>query len=129
MDWLQVITQGMSKEQIKGALMMSWRITLLGQALWLWGFLDPVGLPQPFAKVSVVAGLQSDVKSIVEGLQIDRIDRLEADIFIARRQQCEAIKLGTEEQKRQYGDRLNDLINKYKRITQMYPRVPGCDEV
>jgi hypothetical protein len=129
MDWLQVITQGMSKEQIKVALMMSWRITLLGQALWLWGFLDPVGLPQPFAKVSVVAGLQSDVKSIVEGLQIDRIDRLEADIFIARRQQCVAIKLGTEEQKRQYGDRLNDLINKYKRITQMYPRVPGCDEV
>lgn len=129
MDWWAVITQGMSKDQVKGAVVMSWRIVVLGQALWLWGFLSPVGLPQPFAKITTVSALQTDVKSIVDGLNADRIDRLEADIFVARRQQCEAQLRGTEEQKRQYGDRLNDLINKYRRLTQAYPRVPGCDEV
>jgi hypothetical protein len=129
MDWWQVLTQGMSREQVKGAIMMSWRLIILSQALWIWGFLEPIGLPQPFARVGTVVALQTDVKSIVDGLQADRIDRLEADIFSARRQQCEAIKIGTEEQKRQYGDRLNELINKYRRITQTYPRVPGCDEV
>jgi hypothetical protein len=129
MEWWNFLTTGMSREQVKGAIMFSWRAIVFMQALWLWGFLAPIGLPQPFARVTIVAALQTDVKAIVDGLNTDRIDRITTDIFVARRQQCEALKIGTEEQKRQYSDRLNDLVSKYKRLTDMYPRVPGCDEV
>lgn len=105
---------------------MIWRAAIVGQVFWLYGFLTPVGFPPPFARVETVAALQTDVGQIVDGLKQDRIDRLEGEIFSTRRLQCQA---QTDEQKRAYSDRLRELVDKFRRITNAYPRMPGCDEV
>jgi hypothetical protein len=129
MDWMSLLLQGLSKEQVRGVFTVSWRVALIVHIAWLCGFLVPFGIAPPFAKADVVATLQTDVGAIVAELKSDRIDRLDADIFATRRLQCEAIKTGTQEQQRQYADRLNELVNKYKKMTNNYPRIPDCDEI
>lgn len=114
--------------------MVSWRAALLFHVAWVCGFLGPIGFAAPFAKADTVSQVQLEMSKLVLSVDGERIDRLETEVISTRRLQCVAIKEAekdpkAEDRKRLYSDRLNELVLKYRNLTNAYPRIPTCDEV
>ncbi len=110
---------GLTREQ-QGLIMRSaWFAIVSFHIMWVCGWLGAIGLAAPFAH-------SEDIRRAVIELRTDRIERLEHDILQLRVSQCQA---SNPEAKRQYGERLNELISRFQAIAQREPRVPRCDEL
>lgn len=119
----------LSRKEVALIIRVGWVLTMSTFALWVIGGLGFLGIAAPYARAADVSTNRQSINAITASLTADRVERLENEIFNTRRLQCEAIRVGTAEQKSQYADRLQDKVAKYRQLTNAYPRVPGCDEV
>jgi hypothetical protein len=102
-----------------------WVIFVTFHIMWVCGWLGILGLAPPFAAAAEYAKA-SEIKEMANQLKLDRLERLEHDILTVKTSYCKA---DNQEAKRQYAQRVQELIDRYYAIDHNNPRVPNCDEV
>jgi len=106
------ITAGMTKAQINGAIIMSWRLILVVHVLWAWGLLGFIpGAGSGFAMAS----------------DSTRLEFLEGRLFDLKVKQCEAIDQGKSVQV--YTIQIQEYSKKYRELTGRSPELPSCAEL
>jgi hypothetical protein len=111
-SWWGVATLGLSNEQVKGAIIVTYRVVSTAALLGAYGLLGPVGYGG-FASAS-------DAKEV-------RIDALDSEIFEIRVKQCEALDQG--KSALVYTIRFNEKWRVYVNLTGHEPKVPECREL
>jgi hypothetical protein len=119
LSWQSLLLMGLSNSEVKGAIIVSWRITNAVMILWVTGWLSAFGFPGP-ARAAEVAAAREEAR-------LARIEGLEARMFDLRVKQCEAIKAG--ESARIYTIQLQQLMDRYFGLTQRQPSLPICEEL
>ena len=116
---------GLNPQQQQLIVRAAWVVFVTFHILWVCGWLGIFGLAPPFA-VAAEYAKKADFQTIVEQIKQDRLERLEHDILTVKTSYCKA---QNEESKRQYAQRVQELIDRYYAIEHNNPRVPNCDEV
>lgn len=116
---------GLSREAQVVVVRAVWVIFVTVHILWVCGWLSILGAAPPFAAAAEYAKAE-EIKEITKQLKEDRLERLEHDILTVKTSYCKATN---DEAKRQYAQRVQELIDKYYKIDYKNPRVPTCDEV
>jgi hypothetical protein len=117
---------GLSRDQQVLITRAAWVLFVTFHILWVCGWLSILGLAPPFAVAADAAKQAADFKEITVQLKEDRLERLEHDILTIKTSYCKATN---EDAKRQYAQRVQELIDRYYKIDHNNPRVPNCDEV
>jgi hypothetical protein len=118
-SWESVVTAGMSDSQVRGFIVMSWRVLVLIHIAWVCGLLGSIGLSAPFAKAQTAVEIQKEIRE-------DRLERIEVAIYESQLAYCSATDQFV---KRYYSDRRLRLMARYRQITgQNYP-LPTCQEI
>ena len=94
-------------------------IVIVAHAMWGHGWLSGIGLGDGYAYADSLKSVRADVSQIQAALTEQRI-------FDLRIRQCEA---DTQEQKRFYTQRVQELMNEYRAITGTEYRLPACEEL
>lgn len=119
LSWQAILLMGLNNDQVKGAIIVSWRITNAVALLWITGWLGTFGFPGPARALEVLA--------IKDEARLARIEVIEQRMFDLRVKQCEAIKAS--ESPRVYTIQLQQLIDRYWQLTQRQPVLPICEEL
>lgn len=120
LSWQSLIVMGLTNDQVKGAIIVSWRITNLIALLWITGMLSSAGYPGPVRA--------SEVESMKNEARDTRLEVIEARLFDLRIEQCRAIKAG--ESPRVYTVQIQEQWSKYLLLTKgREPRLPSCTEL
>lgn len=117
---------GLTREQQGLIMRATWFGFVSFHILWVCGWLTLIGLESPFVHAEDMRRQSADVHQAIIDLRMDRIERLEHDILQLRVSQCQA---NTPESRRQYGERLAELISRFQSLAAREPRVPRCDEI
>ena len=116
---------GLTREQQVLITRAAWVVFVTFHILWVCGWLGFLGLAPPFAAAAEYAKA-AEIKEIAQQLKLDRLERLEHEILTVKTSYCKA---DNQEAKRQYAQRVQELIDRYYAIEHNNPRVPNCDEV
>lgn len=116
---------GIPREMQVFLVRTTWVLFVTFHILWVCGWLTITGLAPPFAAAADYAKAV-EIKEIANQIKEDRRERLEHDILTTKTSYCKATN---EDAKRQYAERVQELIDKYYQIDHNNPRVPNCDEV
>lgn len=116
---------GLTREQQVLITRAAWVFLVTFHILWVCGWLAFLGIAPPFA-VAAEYAKASEIRDIAQQIKLDRLERLEHDILTIKTSYCKA---ENQDAKRQYAQRVQELIDRYYAIDHNNPRVPNCDEV
>lgn len=119
LSWQSLLLMGLSNSEVKGAIIVSWRITNAVMLLWITGWLGTFGYPGP-ARATEIAVVKEEAR-------LGRIEGLESRMFDLRVKQCEALKAN--QSPRVFTVQLQQLIDRYYALTQRSPTLPSCEEL
>jgi hypothetical protein len=114
---LSLLLVGLSDEQVKGVITVSWRGLLLVHILWACGWLGYIGLSGGFA-------LADDFKSFKVQSQQRRLKDLRLELLDTKWKQCAA----NGEAWKGYYQTYNELRLEYKSLTGAEAPDPHCSE-
>jgi hypothetical protein len=119
LSWQALLLMGLNNDQVKGAIIVSWRVTNAVCLLWITGLLGVFGYPGPARAIEMM--------TIKDEARLARVEVIEQRMFDLRVKQCEAIKAN--ESPRVYTIQLQQLIDRYWQLTQRQPVLPLCEEL
>jgi hypothetical protein len=119
LSWQSLLLMGLSNSEVRGAIIVSWRIIQAVMILWVTGWLTTFGYPGP-ARATEMASVKDEAR-------ITRVEGLEARMFDLRVKQCEALKAG--ESPRVFTIQLQQLLDRYWALTLRQPSLPSCEEL
>lgn len=119
LSWQALLLMGLNNSEVKGAIIVSWRITNAVMILWVTGWLSSFGYPGP--------ARATEMTSVKDEARVTRIEGLEARMFDLRVKQCEALKAN--ESPRVFTVQLQNLLDRYWALTQRAPSLPTCEEL
>lgn len=125
---------GVSAVNRKFALRASWYCLVSIVLGYIMGFFTNFGVPSPFVKSSQIIKMTENQEHMKEqqdeikaDIRQDRIERYDARILSLATSKCHAVEGSAARQT--YAEELQEMIQKYKRLTGEWPRVPDCREV
>jgi hypothetical protein len=104
---------GLTNEQVKGAIIVGWRVTTALGLLGAYGLLGPIPGLSGFA--------------YADETKATRIDALDSELFELRIKQCQALDQGVSALV--YTVRLNEKWRTYVQLVGHEPKVPDCKEL
>jgi hypothetical protein len=119
LTWQSLLLMGLNSSEVRGAIIVSWRITNAVALLWVTGWLGTFGYPGPARAI--------EMNIIKEEARSTRLEGLEARMFDLRVKQCEALKAG--ESQRAFTVQLQQLQEKYASLTMRRLDLPTCQEL
>jgi len=119
LSWQSLLLMGLNNAEVKGAIIVSWRITNAIMILWMTGWLSTFGYPGP--------ARATEISTVKEEARQTRLEGLESRMFDLRVKQCEALKAS--ESPRVFTIQLQQLMDRYFQLTQRQPNLPTCEEL
>lgn len=119
LSWQSLLLMGLNNSEVRGAIIVSWRITQAVMILWVTGWLSTFGYPGPARATEMTA--------VKEEARLARIEGLEQRMFDLRVKQCEALKAN--ESPRVFTIQLQQLMDRYWALTLRQPALPTCEEL
>lgn len=119
LTWQSLLLMGLTNAEVRGAIIVSWRIINAVALLWLAGWLSSVGFPGPVRA--------AEMESVKNETRDTRIEGLEARMFDLQVKKCEALKAN--QSQRAYTIQLQGLADKYRMLTNREPLLPTCQEL
>jgi hypothetical protein len=109
------LLNGLTDEQVKGVITVSWRALLLVHIAWACGWLGYIGLGNGFAQAADFEGFKLTVEA-------RRVKELNSLILDTKAKQCSSVG----EAWRLYYEAYNDLRAEYKDLTNREYPDPPC---
>ena len=121
----KILTVGLSKQQISGAIAVGWRATIVVHIAWVCGWLNPFGFPPPFASAGELTELKQTAEKLASANALSTRLALIRELRLQQEALCAAPNPRIREVVQGTIDRLRE---DYASLTnQIYP-VQGCPQ-